>query len=112
MRLCALAWLMGTLLIGCESPKSVRHQDTPQTEPSPFKKIGTITQVDKGSATVIVRLNKTRTAINTELYVRNTQLQVTALIKPSGLRTGLSVGMVILRGDPKSGEEVFERIIP
>jgi len=39
-------------------------------------------------------------------------LQVTALIKPSGLRTGLSVGMVILRGDPKSGEEVFERIIP
>lgn len=100
------------LLIGCESPKAVRHHDTPQIEPSPFQKIGTITHIDKGAGTVIVRLNKNKEELERELYVRNTQLQVTALIKPSGIRTGFSVGMVILSGDPKLGEEVYERFTP
>jgi len=100
------------LLISCETTKTNRHHDTPQIQPSPFLKVGSITQIDKGSGTVIVRLDKNRKELRTELYVRNTQLKITALLKPSGLKTGLSVGMVVLRGDPKLGEEVYERNLP
>jgi len=74
--------------------------------------VGKVTQIDKESATVIVRLTKKRSELPQELFVRNRQFIITAHLRPSGVRTGLSVGTILLRGDPKPGEEVYERIIP
>ncbi len=102
-------WLVCVLLVGCKSTHQARNIDLPAIEISPYEKVGSIAQVDLNSATVVVKLDSNLKILPNELYVRNERLQITALLKPTALRTNLSVGMILLRGAPKAGQEVFKK---
>lgn len=96
------------LLSGCTSTESVTGHKKPELEASPYQKIGKIVSHDPSSATVVVRLDRKGTFLTGELLVRNTRLEVIALLRPTGIRTGNSVGMVVIRGEPESGQEVVQ----
>ena len=109
----ALAWfsllVFSWLRIQAINPEFFLHR--PCT-PSPYSRIGTITQLDLDSATVVVRLDRRDAQLNSELFVRNHQRNIVSLIRPTGLRTGNSVGMVLLSGNPLVGQEVVQKMQP
>jgi hypothetical protein len=100
------------LIAGCESTRPASSLEEPQLKQSPYLRVGTITHFDPASATVVVRLEKRDTTLGGELVVRNNQLEVIAILKPTGLRTGNSIGMVIIRGEPSVGQEVLINNVP
>ena len=103
----------GIFLSGCgtASPPSGEWEDR-GVEPSPFLVVGTVTLVDKDTATAVVRLFDVHTQLSQPLYSRTPQLDFTAQLRPTGLRTGRSVGVVIRRGAPAPGEEVVVQPLP
>ncbi len=113
MQLRIVPWLLCLCLVGCESTEQPRSKSfQPNLTISPYHKIGIISHVDLNSATVVVKLDKSYPTLPTELYTRNKHLEITATLKPTGLRTDLSVGMIIIRGRPKIGHEVSLRKFP
>ncbi|MBC9867224.1 MAG: hypothetical protein F7O42_04970 [Opitutae bacterium] len=103
----------GMFLSGCGTtlPPSGEWKDL-RVEPSPFLAVGTVTLVDKDTATAVVRLFDVHTQLSQPLYSRTPQLDFTAQLRPTGLRTGRSVGVVIRRGAPAPGEEVVVQPLP
>jgi hypothetical protein len=101
-----LTCLSGLILGGCESTSSIGAFDSRTLEPSPHTRIGNIIQFDPSSATVVVRLDQRDTTLSEELFVRNKRLEIVAVVQPTGIRTGNSVGMVVIRGEPAPGQEV------
>ena len=112
----------GIFLSGCGTtlPPSGEWEDG-GVEPSPFLVVGTVTLVDKDTATAVVRLFDVHTQLSQPLYSRTPQLDFTAQLRPTdftaqlrptGLRTGRSVGVVIRRGAPAPGEEVVVQPLP
>ena len=86
--------------------------DRASVEPSPFVVVGTVTLVHMDSATAVVRLFYGDTLLDQALYSRSSQLEITSQLRPTGLRTGRSVGVVIRRGLPTLGEEVVIQMSP
>ena len=101
-----IACLFGTILGGCETSRSNGSLGAARLEPSPYYRVGTIIQVDPSSATVVVRFDKRDISLSKELFVRDKRLDVVAVLRPTGIRTGNSVGMVIIREEPAPGQEV------
>ena len=103
----------GIFLSGCGTalPPSGEWEDH-GVEPSPFLVVGTVTLVDNDTATAVVRLFDADTRLSQPLYSRTPQLDFTAQLRPTGLRTGRSVGVVIRRGSPSPGEEVVVESSP
>ena len=108
----ALACFSLVVLTGCESTQSNGALSPPALTPSPYSRIGTITQLNLDSATVVVRLDRRDAQLDTELFVRNSQRAIVSVVRPTGLRTGNSVGMVILSGSPLVGQEVVQKMQP
>ncbi len=103
----------GFFLGGCGSTSSPSSALEDQlVTPSPFVVVGTVTMVDRDAATAVVRLFDGDTPLSQSLYSRTPQLQFTAQMTPTGLRTGRSVGVVIRRGSPTEGEEVVAELSP
>lgn len=111
-QLSGLACLSAMLLSGCESTPSSVSVSAPSIIPAPYSRIGIITQLDLNSATVVVRMDREDTPLNTEVLVRNKRRNIVSVLQPTGLRTGNSVGMVILSGNPVVGQEVVQKIQP
>ena len=112
MQLSWMACLSVVLLSGCESTQSRGILSEPAITPSPYTRIGSITQVDLGSATVVVRQDTQNIQLNNELFVRSSSLEIVAVLRPIGIRTHKSVGMIILSGEPAIGLEVVQKIQP
>ena len=105
-----LACLSLVILTGCESTQSRGILSAKAINPSPYTRVGSITQVDLGSATVVVRQDRKNNQLNSELYVRDSRLNIIAVLTPTGIRTGNSVGMVIVSGKPVAGLEVVQKM--
>lgn len=108
-RLTWLAYLCALVLTGCETHQSTGKLNAPLLNPSPYSRVGTITQVDKDAGTVVVKSDNRRTQLPEELLVRNSRLEIIAVLRPTGIRTGSSIGMVILSGDPQVGSDVVQK---
>lgn len=100
------------LFFGCDSTQTIGSLDAPRLDPSPFIRIGKITHIDLRSATVVVLLDRNNTTLPEDLFVRDNRLDVIAKLRPTGIRTGKSVGMVLVQGNPKIGQEVVMNSIP
>ena len=110
-----LPWLACLSLLwfsACDTTQSNRSYSNPGITASPYSRVGTLTHIDLASATVIVRLDRIDSELNTELFTRNPQMKLTASLRPTGIRTGNSVGMVIVSGEPAIGQEVVQKLQP
>lgn len=103
-----LTCLTAFCFLGCETNQSAQSYYTATLELSPYQRIGIILNHDSSLGTVVVRLDNQNSVLQEELLVRNQKLEVVAVIRPTGIRTGNSVGMVILRGEPERGQEVVQ----
>jgi len=104
-----LAYLCALLITGCETHLSTGKLNAPPLSPSPYSRVGTITQVDRDAGTVVVKTDSRQTRLPEELLVRNSRLEIIAVLRPTGIRTGSSIGMVILSGDPRVGADVVQK---
>jgi hypothetical protein len=57
-----------------------------------------------------VRLDHREISLSEELFVRNNQLKIVAVLRPTGIRTGNSVGMVLVKGEATVNEEVVQKL--
>ena len=107
-----MACLSTVLFTGCETKPSRSILSEPAITPSPYARIGSITHVDRGSATVVVRQDQQNIQLNNELFVRSSGLEIVAVLRPTGIRTQRSIGMVIVSGEPAMGLEVVQKMQP
>lgn len=110
-----LTWfvcLSACLLTGCESTTPAKSYSNPGITPSPYLRIGTLTHFDPSSATAVVRLDQRDMELTEELFARNNQLKIVSILRPTGIRTGNSVGLVVLSGEPAIGLEVVQKMQP
>ena len=82
--------------------------DAPKLDPSPYTRVGTIVQVDPDSSTVVVLLEERAPSLPEELLVRDDRRDIKARLRPTGIRTGRSLGMVLVQGQALAGEEVVK----
>ena len=111
-QLTRITCLLACLFTGCESTQTGNSYSNRGITPSPYSRIGTLTHFDPASATVVVRLDQRDTELSTELFVRNNRLEIVSLLRPTGIRTGNSVGLVVLSGEPAIGMEVVQKMQP
>ena len=98
--------LFGKILGDYETSRSNGSLGAARLDPSPYYRVGTIIRVDPSFATVVVRFGKRDISLSKELFIRDKRLDVVAVLRPTGIRTGNNVGMVIIRGEPVPGQEV------